>query len=113
MALVTKLMDSAVDVVTRTDAAANDQYGNKTYIETTVSQVPARVWPTGTTEGEDGALIGHTFGCIIAAGAAAPTPHSIIVIDGDRYEVDGDVRLFRNPRTDLDDHYELTVRRAS
>lgn len=106
----TSLLDADVTIITRTVVGSN-AYGSPEYGETT-ELVKGRVWPVESLEGSEGATEAELHGVMLDASATVD-PHSVLEVEGLRYEVIGPPKLFRNPRTDQAHHYEMRARRVS
>ena len=107
----TTLLDADITVVTRADAGTTTPYGSPEYTETT-ELVKGRFWPVESVEAPDGAREAEVWGVMLDASVAIDA-HAVLEVDGDRYEVIGPPKPFANPRTGLDHHLELRVRRTS
>lgn len=104
------LMNQTCTVITRESSADRDDYGDEIREEVATSTVCELQQTSSTEPGDE---VAETSFRVFLPAATTIDQDDSIVIDGHTYEVTGVPDLLRNPRTKLDSHIEVAVRRAA
>lgn len=107
---ISVLMNQDCTVIRRQTSESRDEYGDEIR-EETATATTCELQQASTAEAGD-EVAATTFRIFLPASTTIDQDDTVIV-DGHSYEVTGQPDLVRNPRTKLDSHIEVEVRRAA
>lgn len=105
------LLNRPLTIIQRSDAGAEDEYGNPVPTEAAVEVVGELQQIRRDEPGDQGEMSRTDWLLILPAGTSIDTGDAVIC-DGFIYEVVGDAERLRNPRTQEFSHVECTLRRT-
>lgn len=103
---------ATVTLITRTKTS-EDAFGNDVFTETQTDVAHCPVWPrtsTESTQGEDQTFVGLAA---LLPSDTNVTAIDAVVVDGVRYEVDGEPARFTSPFTNLNPGIQVNLTRVT
>lgn len=108
---LTPLINRPCKILTRV-ITGEDDYGNDTHEDTVVDTV-CELQQRQRSEDDGHNELSKTSWLLVLDTGETITARDAVVVDGDRYELDGEPADVWNPRTQLISHIEATVVRTS
>lgn len=106
------LINRPCQIVTRTADGTRNAYNDEIVAETIVETV-CELQQRQRGEDTDAGDIADSSWLLVLPAGTQVAQDSTVIVDGDRYELDGEPWPARNPRTQLMSHIEATVRRTT
>lgn len=107
-------MNRPITIISRTASGSTDDYGNATETETETATVGELQRQISRGSAENAQELSDTdWLLVLPAGTTIDTNDRIRVEDGRVFEVEGEPWHARNPRTGLEHHVEVSLRRVA